>query len=266
MDLGLTGRAILVTGGAKGIGAAIVRALAAEGARPIVLDRDAIALRVMCESIPDVIAIECDLRDPTACRDAVADAVSRAGGLDAVVNNAGVNDSVGLEQGSPDRFRESLRANLFHCYDIVHAALPSLKASGADGSEGDAWKAAIVNIASKTAVTGQGNTSGYSAAKGAILALTREWAVELLPYAIRVNAIVPAEVMTPLYRAWLDASADPEARLAQILERIPLGRRMTQPEEIASMACFLLSPRAGHVTGQHLFVDGGYVHLDRALR
>ena len=173
MELGLTGRAILVTGGAKGIGAAIVRALAAEGARPIVLDRDVIAMQAMRETVPDVIAIECDLRDPAACRDAVADAVSSAGGLDAVENNAGVNDGVGLEHGDPDRFRESLRANLYHCYDIVHAALPSLKGSGADAADSHAWRAAIENIASKTAVTGQGNTSGYSAAKGAILALTR---------------------------------------------------------------------------------------------
>ena len=266
MELGLTGRAVLVTGGAKGIGAAIVRALAAEGARPIVLDRDANALRAMQESLAGVIAIECDLRDPDACRDAVTDAVSRARGLDAVVNNAGVNDSVGLEHGDSARFRDSLRSNLHHCYDIAHAALPALKASGTGAAASGGWKGAIVNIASKTAVTGQGNTSGYAAAKGAILALTREWAVELLPYSIRVNAIVPAEVMTPLYRSWLDSFPDPDAKQARILERIPLEGRMTHPEEIASMTCFLLSPRAGHITGQHLFVDGGYVHLDRALR
>jgi L-fucose dehydrogenase len=262
MQLGLEGRAVLVTGGAKGIGAAIARALAAEGARPVLLDRDAVALRAMRASLRDAITIECDLCDPASCRAAVANAVSQAGGLDAVVNNAGVNDSVGLEHGDPDRFRESLNTNLYHYYDIVHAALPALKTSHGD----DGWKASIVNIASKTAITGQGNTSGYAAAKGAILALTREWAVELLPLGIRVNAIVPAEVMTPLYRSWLDTFPDPAAKEAQILERIPLGARMTLPEEIASMAVFLLSPRAGHITGQHLHVDGGYVHLDRALR
>ncbi len=124
------------------------------------------------------------------------------GRLDAVVNNAGVNDGVGLEHGDPMRFRESLRTNLHHYYDIAHYALPHLKAA----------RGAIVNIASKTAVTGQGNTSGYASAKGAILALTREWAAELLPYGIRVNAIVPAEVTTPQYERWLATFPDPKAK------------------------------------------------------
>jgi L-fucose dehydrogenase len=122
-----------------------------------------------------------------------------------------------------------------------------------------------VNIASKTAVTGQGGTSGYASSKGAVLALTREWAVELLEYGIRVNAIVPAEVMTPLYRQWLDTFPDPEAKRQSILSKIPLEKRMTTPDEIAAMVLFLISSRASHITGQHLFVDGGYVHLDRAL-
>jgi len=87
----------------------------------------------------------------------------------------------------------------------------------------------------------------------------------LLPYAIRVNAIVPAEVMTPLYRQWLSSFPDPEEKLKTIIGKIPLEARMTEPAEIASAAIFLLSGRAGHITGQHWFVDGGYVHLDRAL-
>jgi L-fucose dehydrogenase len=255
MQLGLEKRVVIVTGGAKGIGASITRALVAEGARPAVIDRDPDAVATIATELPDCITVVADLRDPEACRDAVADTVQRAGRLDAVVNNAGVNDSVGLENGDPARYRESLRTNLHHYYDIAHFALPHLKAS----------RGVILNIASKTAVTGQGNTSGYASAKGAILALTREWAAELLPHGIRVNAIVPAEVMTPLYQQWLDTFPDPAAKQAAILKRIPLDHRMTLPEDIAAMACFLLSARAGHITGQHLFVDGGYVHLDRAL-
>ena len=138
---------------------------------------------------------------------------------------------------------------------MTQYALPALKEA----------RGAIVNMASKVAVTGQGGTSGYAAAKGAILALTREWAVDLLPYGVRVNAVVPAEVMTPMYRQWLDGSPDPEGKLADIIAKIPLGGRMTTAEEIAAMVVFLLSPKAGHITGQHLFVDGGYVHLDRSL-
>jgi L-fucose dehydrogenase len=255
MNLELAGRVVLVTGGAKGIGAAITRALVEEGARPVIVDRDAEATALMAAELAAVIPVVADLCDGGACSSAVAHAVRTAGRLDAVVNNAGVNDGVGLERGDPERFRESLRTNLHHYYDITHFALPHLKAS----------RGGIVNIASKVAVTGQGNTSGYAAAKGAILALTREWAAELLAAGIRVNAVVPAEVMTPMYREWLDAFPDPAAREAAVVERIPLGHRMTLPAEIAATVCFLLSPRAGHITGQHLYVDGGYVHLDRAL-
>ena len=202
-----------------------------------------------------VLHVLADLREPSVCQRVIDDIAQQTGRIDALVNNAGVNDGVGLEHGDPVRYRESLRTNLHHYYDLAHYALPHLKAR--HGS--------IVNIASKTAVTGQGNTSGYASAKGAILALTREWAVELLPYGMRVNAIVPAEVMTPLYRRWLDTFPDPAAKQAAILARIPLGTRMTSADEIASMACYLLSSRAAHITGQHLYVDGGYVHLDRAI-
>jgi NAD(P)-dependent dehydrogenase (short-subunit alcohol dehydrogenase family) len=179
----------------------------------------------------------------------------KQGRLDALVNNAGVNDRVGLEHGSPEQYVESLGRNLLHYYNMAHYALPHLKKS--HGS--------IVNISSKTALTGQGGTSGYASSKGAILALTREWAAELLDYEIRVNAIVPAEVMTPLYRHWLDSFPNPEEKLRNILSKIPFEKRMTTPDEIAAMVVFLVSARASHITGQHLFVDGGYVHLDRAL-
>lgn len=255
MNLELTNRIVVVTGGAKGIGAAIVRMLVAEGARPAIVDRDVQAVEAMRAELPLAVAVVADLREADVCRRVIADIAQAAGRIDGLVNNAGVNDSVGLELGDPTRYRESLRTNLHHYYDLAHYALPHLKTS----------RGSIVNIASKTALTGQGNTSGYASAKGAILALTREWAAELLPYGIRVNAIVPAEVMTPLYRRWLDTFPDPQAKEAAILTRIPLEHRMTTPDEIASMVCFALSVRAGHLTGQHLVVDGGYLHLDRAL-
>ncbi len=196
-----------------------------------------------------------ELSQPENCLEAVQTIRKAFGRLDALVNNAGVNDKVGLEQGSPDEYVESLRRNLLHYYSLAHYALSDLKRS----------QGSIVNIASKTAITGQGGTSGYASAKGAILALTREWAAELLPYGIRVNSVVPAEVMTPLYRQWLDTFPDPEEKLRRVIAKIPLGKRMTRPEEIAAMVVFLLSGQAAHITGQHLFVDGGYVHLDRAL-
>jgi L-fucose dehydrogenase len=259
MDLQLSGRVVVVTGGAKGIGEAIARGCAAEGAVPVIVDRDAEAgARLLAELRKAGAAayyFNVDLKDASSCETAIRQAAEACGHIDALVNNAGVNDKIGLEHGSPQQYIESLERNLLHYYNMAHFALPYLKrASGP-----------IVNIASKTALTGQGGTSGYASSKGAILALTREWAVELLPYGIRVNAIVPSEVMTPLYRQWLNTFPNPEEKLAQIVAKIPLGKRMTRPEDIAAAVLFLLSPQAGHITAQHVFVDGGYVHLDRAL-
>jgi L-fucose dehydrogenase len=259
MDLGLKNKVIVVTGGAKGIGAAIVRACGAEGAIPVILDRDADAVAQMQAALRAK-AVECELivaeiTAPYACQGAVEQTLRKYGRLDALVNNVGVNDSVGLEHGTPGKFAASLELNLIHYYAMAHHALPALKTA----------RGSIVNIASKTAVTGQGGTSGYVAAKAAILGLTREWAAELLPYGIRVNALIPAEVMTPLYQQWLATFPDPQEKLKRIVSKIPLEKRMTRPEEIASMAAYLISEQASHITGQHVFVDGGYTHLDRAL-
>jgi len=251
MDLDLKDKVVLITGGASGIGAAIVRAVESEGAAVVIADRSSEQEAARGK----VHVVAGDLTSAENCKNAVDQALEHFGRLDALVNNAGVNDRVGLERGNPADYVASLQRNLLHCYNMAHYALPALK-----GSRGS-----IVNIASKTAITGQGDTSGYASAKGAILALTREWAVELAPYGIRSNAVVPAEVMTPLYRGWLETFPNPEEKLASIVSRIPLGKRMTTPDEIASMVTFLISGKASHITGQHLFVDGGYVHLDRAI-
>ena len=255
MDLELKNKVVAVTGGAKGIGAAIVKSVAAEGAIPVIVDRDVEAGTQLHSQIPASDLIIAELTVAEGSYSAIEKVIEKHGRLDALVNNAGVNDKVGLEHGSPEQYVASLERNLLHYYNMGHYALPHLKKS----------RGCIVNIGSKTAITGQGGTSGYASSKGAILALTREWASELLDYGIRVNAVVPAEVMTPLYRQWLDTFPNPEEKLKTILAKIPLQQRMTASEEIAAMVVFLLSARAGHITGQHLFVDGGYVHLDRAL-
>jgi L-fucose dehydrogenase len=259
MDLQLRDKIVLVSGGAKGIGAAIVRALAQEGGVPVIVDRDSEATAELQSELRGAglkaSSMIADIGETENCRRVVEQAITQLGRLDALVNNAGVNDRVGLENGSPERFAGSLKQNLLHYYNLAHFALPALKRN----------RGCIVNIASKTAVTGQGGTSGYVAAKGGILALTREWAAELLPYEMRVNAVVPAEVMTPLYRQWLSSFSNPEERFKTIVAKIPLGKRMTTPEEIAATVLYLLSPKASHITGQHVFVDGGYTHLDRAL-
>ena len=259
MDLQLKNKVVIVTGGASGIGAAIITGAAREGAVAVIVDRCAEAAhQVECDvkkSGGQAHSIILDLTDAENCLRAIEETLGCCGRIDALVNNAGLNDRVGLEDGSPAAYVKSIERNLLHYYNLAHYALPSLKQT----------RGSIVNIASKTAVTGQGGTSGYASSKGAILALTREWALELLPYEIRVNAVLPAEVWTPMYKNWIAEFPEPEHKLNEIVSRIPFAKRMTTPEEIAAMALFLMSSQAGHVTGQHLYVDGGYVHLDRAL-
>lgn len=256
MNLNLQDKVILISGGAKGIGGAISRGLIEEGAIPVMIDPSEKEGKEIIElANGKALQIPMRLFSHQQAEEAINLTIETFGRIDGLVNNAGANDGVGLENGSPDAFVNSVSKNLFHYYFLAHFALPQLKKT----------KGAIVNISSKTAVTGQGGTSGYISAKGAQLALTREWAVELLPYQIRVNAILPAEVFTPMYENWIKSFPNPEAKLAEINARIPLGNRMTTPEEIASMAIFLLSEKASHITGQHLYVDGGYTHLDRAL-
>lgn len=260
MDLGLQDKLIVVTGGGAGIGGGISRACLAEGARVVVLARhsenvdefmkERKGARQKCEFV------EAHLEDTARCKTAIEEIEAKFGDIFGLVNNAGVNDGVGLASGSVEKFIESLSKNLIHYYALAHYALGSLKRT----------KGAIVNISSKVGITGQGNTSGYAASKGAQLALTREWAAELLADGIRVNAVLPAEVMTPLYERWLETLGDPAAKLKEITDHIPLGHRMTTQAEIAAATVFLLSPmQSGHTTGQHIVVDGGYVHLDRAL-
>jgi L-fucose dehydrogenase len=225
----------------------------------VIVDRDAEAGKrlqsKLQDSNPSCTLINVDVETPESCSQSIAQTLKTFGRIDALVNNAGLNDKVGLERGSPDEYVSSLNRNLVHYYSMAHYALPHLKRS----------RGAIVNIGSKTAVTGQGSTSGYASSKGAIMALTREWAAELLPYGIRVNTVIPAEVMTPLYRSWLDTFPNPEDKLKTILSKIPFDQRMTTADEIAAMVVFLISAKSSHTTGQHLFVDGGCVHLDRAL-
>jgi L-fucose dehydrogenase len=260
MDLGLKDKVIIVTGGAKGIGEAISKLVAAEGAIAVIAGRKAAdndkAVAAIKSAGGKAFGIAAELGDPAACRMVIDTTVKEFGTVHALVNNAGVNDGVGLESGSPEKFMESLQKNVSHYYNLAHYALPYLKQH--KGSS-------IVNIGSKVATTGQGNTSGYAASKGAINALTREWAVELLPYSIRVNTVIPAEVWTPLYETWISSLPNPKEKLASIVSKIPLEQRMTTSEEIAGMTVFLLSAQSSHTTGQIIYVDGGYTHLDRSI-
>jgi L-fucose dehydrogenase len=259
MELGFENKVIIVTGGAKGIGYGITQVLARERAIPFIIGRNEddnlAAVQTVEKAGGKAFQAVAELTDPEQCRQAVQTVIRVAGKIDGLVNNAGVNDGIGLEQGSYDEFMASLHRNLVHYYLMAHYALPELIKS----------KGSILNITSKTATTGQGGTSAYAAANGGRNALTREWAVELLKYRIRVNAIVVAECWTPLYEKWVNTLAEPQAKLEEIVSKIPLEKRMTTAEEIANAVSFLLSDRSSHTTGQIIYVDGGYTHLDRAL-
>ncbi|MGC4036864.1 MAG: SDR family oxidoreductase [Chitinophagaceae bacterium] len=259
MDLQLKNKIIIVTGGAKGIGEGIVRVLAKEGALPVIVGRSEADNEKTAKSVQSE-GGECDaftgeLSKPEECEKVVKQIIEKYKRIDGLVNNAGVNDGVNLENGSYEAFMASLHKNVVHYYLMAHYALPELKKT----------KGAIVNITSKTAETGQGGTSAYAAANGGRNALTREWAVELLKYSIRVNAVVVAESWTPLYETWIKTLPNPEEKLKEIVSKIPLENRMTTTEEIANAVAFLLSERSSHTTGQLIHVDGGYVHLDRSL-
>lgn len=259
MNLNLQNKVIIVSGGAKGIGEGIVRVLANEKAIPVIIGRSKEDNLQTVEAIKQAKGkchqVVAELTKPKECEKAIQQVLKKFGRIDGLVNNAGVNDGVGLENGSYEGFIASLHRNLVHYYLLAHYALPALKES----------KGAIVNIGSKTAETGQGGTSAYAAANGGRNALTREWAVELLKYGIRVNSVIVAECFTPLYAKWIKTLPNPEETLEKINDKIPLGKRMTTAEEIANMVVFLLSEASSHTTGQLIHVDGGYVHLDRAL-
>jgi len=260
MDLNLKGKIVAISGSAGiegSIGETMVHMLAAEGAIPALIDRNdrgfGYAEALQKKGI-DAIFIQTDVTQPEQMEAAVKQIADKYGCIDVVINNVGVNDGASLDSSVED-FMNSLKLNLVSYFLLVKYALPHLKAS----------KGNILNIGSKVSVTGQGGTSGYAAAKGGVLALTREWAVDLLPYNIRVNCMIIAESWTPAYDNWLKTLENGEEKLKKIVEKIPFEKRMTDPEEIGNMVLFLISDKSSHTTGQHVFVDGGYVHLDRAL-
>jgi NAD(P)-dependent dehydrogenase (short-subunit alcohol dehydrogenase family) len=235
-----TGLGALVTGGASGIGLATARALAAQEARVAVLD-------LAPHGPADIAYVRADISDDAAIQEAVAAAVAQLGGLDVLVNNAGIGAQGGVEDNSDDEWRRVLDVNVLGTVRVTRAALPALRESR---------HAAIVNMCSIAATAGLPQRALYSASKGAVLSLTMAMAADLLPHGIRVNAVNPGTADTPWVGRLLDSAADPAAERAALAARQPHGR-LVAPEEIAAAVCYLASPAAGSTTGTALAVDGG---------
>ncbi|TRV78271.1 SDR family oxidoreductase [Streptomyces sp. 130] len=238
------GLAAVVTGGASGIGLATARELHARGARVAVLDRDA--------SEGPFLHVRCDVTDDDAVRAAVEEVTARLGGMNVLVNNAGMGAQGTVEDNTPAQWHRVLDVNVVGIARVTAAALPALRAAAAGG----AGHAAVVNMCSIAATAGLPQRALYSASKGAVLALTRAMAADHLREGIRVTCVNPGTADTPWVGRLLDAADDPEAERAALAARQPSGR-LVSAAEVAHAVAYLASPRSGATTGTDLAVDGG---------
>lgn len=258
MDLHLRDKVVIVTGGTKGIGEGIVRSMAAEGAIVLMVNRTGPEGPAIEQELAGaglrVVHVAAELTEVPECRRVVDEALERFGRVDVLVNNAGFNNQLDL-RSEPEAFMAGMRDNLIHYYALVHYLHDVLVEHGGN----------IVNIGSHVSITGQGHTSAYVAAKGAIDGLTREWAAYFCDKGVRVNCLVPGSVWTNSYVRWAAQFPDPDERRRIAERNIPFGRRMTTIEEFADLVVYVASDRASHLTGQIIVNDGGYCHLDRVL-
>jgi NAD(P)-dependent dehydrogenase (short-subunit alcohol dehydrogenase family) len=238
----------LVTGGASGIGLAVAHAFLAEGARVAVVDRVA---EKPAEVPADAVYVRADLTDDAAVRAAVEEAATRLGGLDVVVNNAGIGAQGAVQDSSDDEWRQVLDVNVIGTARVCRAAWPYLRESA---------HAAIVNTSSVAATAGLPQRAVYSASKGAVLSLTRAMAADGMVDGVRVNAVNPGTADTPWVGRLLDSAPDPAAERAALEARQPHGR-LVSADEIAHAVVYLASPRASSTTGAEIAVDGGMAGL-----
>lgn len=228
----------IVTGGASGIGAAVVSLLRERGARVIVFDRDV---------VPAEDAIRVDVTDAPGVVAAVSDAVGRLGGLDVLVNNAGIGAAGTVEANSDEDWHRVFDVNVVGMVRVTRACLPALRESSS---------ASVVNTGSIAATAGLPQRALYSATKGAVVSLTLAMAADHVGEGIRVNCVTPGTADTPWVGRLLDAAPDPEAERAALEARQPMGRLVTAAE-VAEAIAYLASPAAASTTGTVLAVDGG---------
>jgi NAD(P)-dependent dehydrogenase (short-subunit alcohol dehydrogenase family) len=239
------GLVAVVTGGASGIGASVVRLLSSRGATVAVLDRDS------ADPAYAPLSIACDVTDASAVDAAITQVVEALGGLDVLVSNAGIGATGDVAANADDEWHRVLDVNVVGMARVVRAALPHLRRSPS---------ASVVLTSSVVAVVGVPQRALYSASKGAVLSLALAMAADHVHDGIRVNAVLPGTADTPWVGRLLDAAPDPEAARAALRDRQPLGRLVT-PDEVAHAIAYLGSPLSGSTTGTALTVDGGMTGL-----
>jgi NAD(P)-dependent dehydrogenase (short-subunit alcohol dehydrogenase family) len=240
-----TGLVAIITGAASGIGAATAVELMSRGAAVVILDRD------VSGASPDALSIGCDITDPDAVAAAVARVAEELGGIDIVINNAGIGASGTVADNDDDEWGRVLDVNVTGMARIVRAALPHLERSE---------HAAVVNMSSAVAYVGVRNRALYSASKAAVVGLTLGMAADHVRSGIRVNAVAPGTAETPWIDRLLQDSEDPDAAAEALRQRQPIGR-LVAPVEVARALAYLASPLSGSTTGTILRVDGGMSSL-----
>lgn len=245
-------RVVIITGAAKGIGRGCANVFCREGAQVAVLDRDEVTGRAAVEALvsqgPGTAHFwHCDVSRPLELRRVIDDVAARWGRIDCLINNVGVHPpATSIEDTSIESLEELLRINFISSFAGVQAALPYLRQS----------RGTVVNISSMTAVLGQDRSSAYASTKAAQVGLTKSLAIELGPVGIRVNAILPSNIDTPLMREWAATLDDPASALDRVAKLQVFGR-MGTPEEIGSVALFLATDDSSFITGQAIEAEGG---------
>jgi NAD(P)-dependent dehydrogenase (short-subunit alcohol dehydrogenase family) len=245
------GRTAVVSGGATGIGLTISERILAEGGRVAAFGLDARALESLASRYADdqVFVRAIDITNRLTVRDAIQDVQTTFGSVTVLVNNAGVSLVSAVEEVSEKELDHLFAVNLKGAVFLTAAVIPDMRATGFG---------AIVNVGSVLGLVGRPGVTAYAAAKGALVQLTRVWAVELARSKIRVNAVCPGYIATSRLYAKIKASGDP-ITLIHDLENLHPLRRLGQPEEVAAAVTFLASDEASFITGAILPVDGGYI-------
>ena len=247
MSGALAGRRILITGAAKGIGLATVTRFLAEGARVAALDRDARALEQLRRRFEEAHTAEADVAEPASVAAAIADCVAKLGGLDGVVNAAGIDLVADIEAMDLAQWSRVLAVNLTGPMLVMRAAYPHLRASGGG---------TIVNVSSGAGLSPLKHRTAYCASKAGLQMASKALAMEAAEFGIRVNTICPGAVETELFRSGIDAEPDPKAAYEAVRARYAL-QRIAAPEEIAAAILWLTSAESSYVTGAAIAVDGG---------